>query len=405
MANFLLDSVSGVLRSPAVSAIAGQLGLSEQQVAQGLQTSVATLGAGIASRAGDSGFVRQLYDLAVRRGSDATSAASGLGAALTPALPGSPEASSNNQFLSSLFGGNTSGISSAIASVTGLPASAISSVMGMAAPLVLGAIGTQIKTLGLDASGFGAWLNKQKDSLLSDAPAGVRNLMGLSIPSITTPTAPTFAAASAGSPLRFLWPVLAAVVVIGALWTFMNRKSAVPVAAAPAPVAADTTSTMAAGAVAPNEPAMVTKHLPGGVDLRVPDNGTETKLLTYLEDSTHHGGENVWFDFDRLLFETGSAKLSPSSTDQLHDVAAILQAYPKAKVTIGGYTDNTGNADANLKLSQSRATSVMTQLASQGVAADRMTAKGYGDAHPVGDNSTEAGRAQNRRISLRVLSQ
>src|SRR6478672_10568142 len=211
MANFLLDSVSGVLRSPAVSAIAGQLGLSEQQVAQGLQTSVATLGAGLASQAGDSGFVRQLYDLAVRRGADSTGAASGLGAALTPALPGTPEAASNNQFLSSLFGGNTSGISSAIASVTGLPAAAISSIMGMAVPLVLGAIGTQIKTLGLDASGFGAWLNEQKDSLLSDAPAGVRNLMGLSIPSIGKPTTPTFNAASTGRPFRFLWPVLAAV--------------------------------------------------------------------------------------------------------------------------------------------------------------------------------------------------
>ena len=101
---------------------------------------------------------------------------------------------------------------------------------------------------------------------------------------------------------------------------------------------------------------------------------------------------------------TGSTTLSPSSTDQLHDVAAILQAYPKAKVTIGGYTDNTGNANANLKLSQSRASSIMGALTTQGVAADRMTAKGYGDSHPVGDNSTEAGRAQNRRISLRVVS-
>ena len=402
MANFLLDSVSGVLRSPAVSSLAGQLGLSEQQVAQGLQTSIATLGAGLASKANDSGFVRELYDLAVRRGADPAVAGNEIGATLTPVAPGSPEAFSNNQFLSSLFGGNTTGIATAIASATGLSVSSISSVLGMAVPLVLGAVGTQIRNLGLDAQGFGSWLSKQRDSLLQDAPAGVRSLMGMNIGSLGQAAAPSFSAPATRNPLRFLWPALAAVLIIGALWTYIHQTHGAPVAAAPA---TDTTSTISTGAVAPGAAAMVTKHLPGGVDLKVPDNGTETKLLAYLSDSTNHGGENAWFDFDRLLFETNSATLSPSSTDQLHNVAAILQAYPKAKVTIGGYTDNTGNADANLKLSQSRASSVMTQLSSQGVTADRMTAKGYGDAHPVGDNSTDAGRAQNRRISLRVVSQ
>ena len=74
------------------------------------------------------------------------------------------------------------------------------------------------------------------------------------------------------------------------------------------------------------------------------------------------------------------------------------------KVKIGGYTDNTGNKEANLKLSQDRATNVMSELVKLGVGASRMEAEGYGEDHPVADNATEEGRAKNRRISLRYRS-
>ena len=79
-----------------------------------------------------------------------------------------------------------------------------------------------------------------------------------------------------------------------------------------------------------------------------------------------------------------------------------MKAYPTTHLTIGGYTDNTGDPAKNLELSQARAHNVTAELIKLGVAADRLVAKGYGDQHPVGDNSTEAGRAQNRRISMLV---
>jgi outer membrane protein OmpA-like peptidoglycan-associated protein len=148
--------------------------------------------------------------------------------------------------------------------------------------------------------------------------------------------------------------------------------------------------------------AMVSVHLPTGVDLRVPNNGVETKLVTYLQDPSRHGTDTVWFDFDRLLFEPNSATLAPSSTEQLHNVATILAAYPTARATIGGYTDNTGDADANVKLSQDRAANVVSQLVVLSVAPNRLTAKGYGAAHPVADNNTDVGRSQNRRIAIRI---
>jgi K(+)-stimulated pyrophosphate-energized sodium pump len=73
------------------------------------------------------------------------------------------------------------------------------------------------------------------------------------------------------------------------------------------------------------------------------------------------------------------------------------------RARIGGYTDASGDAAANLQLSQARAANVKTELVALGIAAERLDAKGYGSQFPVGDNSTEDGRAKNRRISLRVI--
>jgi len=104
------------------------------------------------------------------------------------------------------------------------------------------------------------------------------------------------------------------------------------------------------------------------------------------------------------VFETGAPTLKPESQEQLTNIAEILKAYPAVKVKIGGYTDNVGDPATNLTLSQERATNVMNDLVKKGVAADRLTAEGYGDQHPIADNATPEGRAMNRRIALRVTA-
>jgi OOP family OmpA-OmpF porin len=69
---------------------------------------------------------------------------------------------------------------------------------------------------------------------------------------------------------------------------------------------------------------------------------------------------------------------------------------------VSGFTDNVGAADMNLELSQKRADTVMATLVRKGIATDRLTAKGYGEANPIADNSSEEGRAQNRRVSVGI---
>lgn len=101
-----------------------------------------------------------------------------------------------------------------------------------------------------------------------------------------------------------------------------------------------------------------------------------------------------------INFDTGKATIKPDSNKTLDEVAAALKSAPALKLEVGGHTDNVGTADANRKLSEDRAKSVVAALAARGVAAARLTAKGYGQDKPVADNRTEDGRAKNRRVEL-----
>ena len=102
-----------------------------------------------------------------------------------------------------------------------------------------------------------------------------------------------------------------------------------------------------------------------------------------------------------VTFETDSANLTETSRPVLDKVAAAMSKYPRLKVEVQGHTDSSGADAHNMKLSQQRADSVRDYLISHGVAADRMTTKGYGETEPIADNSSEEGRAQNRRVVRR----
>jgi outer membrane protein OmpA-like peptidoglycan-associated protein len=143
--------------------------------------------------------------------------------------------------------------------------------------------------------------------------------------------------------------------------------------------------------------------LPDGTNVRIPADSAEAKLLSFLENAAPADRES-WYELERVTFETDSATLQPRSREQLRNVAAILAAYPRARIRIGGYTDNSGDSAANQQLSQARAAAVSRELAGMGVAAGRLEAEGYGSAHPVADNGTPDGRAKNRRVAMRVLS-
>jgi OOP family OmpA-OmpF porin len=101
-----------------------------------------------------------------------------------------------------------------------------------------------------------------------------------------------------------------------------------------------------------------------------------------------------------INFDTGKSTIKDESKPIIDQMVELMKTNPELKVEIQGHTDNVGKPDANLKLSDERAHAVMQALLDAGIAQDRMTAKGYGDTRPVADNSTEEGRAMNRRVEL-----
>jgi K(+)-stimulated pyrophosphate-energized sodium pump len=122
----------------------------------------------------------------------------------------------------------------------------------------------------------------------------------------------------------------------------------------------------------------------------------------FIQNPDTTPADATWLDFDRLQFDTGAATLRPESQEQIANVAAILLAYPSVNLKVGGFTDNIGNAEANFQLSRDRANAVVAALVKKGVAPDRLAAEGYGEQQPLQDNSTEEGRAKNRRVSMRI---
>ncbi|KRG61167.1 OmpA family protein [Stenotrophomonas maltophilia] len=105
-----------------------------------------------------------------------------------------------------------------------------------------------------------------------------------------------------------------------------------------------------------------------------------------------------------LKFHAGSSDLTGDSRQTLEAVADALRGTPTGtRVEIGAHTDSRGHADANLQLSQQRAEAVLQGLQELGVAPDTLVAVGYGQEHPVADNRSDSGRAQNRRIGYRLL--
>lgn len=147
--------------------------------------------------------------------------------------------------------------------------------------------------------------------------------------------------------------------------------------------------------------------LDNGINLRVGANSTENRLYTFLAsaavevDSVNR--TKGWINLDRVYFQPGKAILTPESATQLRNIASILKTFPRAVVKIGGYTDSTGNSLQNFQLSEERARAAMLSIARRGIPLERMQAKGYGARYFVVPNTTPTNRAQNRRVSIRVI--
>ncbi|MFB1478952.1 OmpA family protein [Corallococcus sp. RDP092CA] len=111
------------------------------------------------------------------------------------------------------------------------------------------------------------------------------------------------------------------------------------------------------------------------------------------------------FVLEGVEFKTGSSQLTAKSQRMVGELGDVMEEKSDARVRINGFTDSTGNADANRQLSESRAESVRRALVRRGIPQDRIEVSGEGDANPIASNDTPEGRVQNRRIEVQVLGQ
>lgn len=116
-------------------------------------------------------------------------------------------------------------------------------------------------------------------------------------------------------------------------------------------------------------------------------------------------GINVTFNEDAgVYFDTNKSNVKGTSATTLDRLAGILKEYPDSNVLVEGHTDSAGPEDYNMNLSKQRAQSVTNYLTEKGIMAGRLTTKWYGEAQPKADNSTSAGKAQNRRVELAIIA-
>jgi outer membrane protein OmpA-like peptidoglycan-associated protein/predicted small secreted protein len=113
-------------------------------------------------------------------------------------------------------------------------------------------------------------------------------------------------------------------------------------------------------------------------------------------------GDGILVNLPDVTFAVNSTDISPAMRDVLDRVAQSMIRYPNSLVDVMGHTDSTGSDTYNLDLSRRRAESVANFLVSRGVARARLETIGYGEQYPIADNTTEAGRAQNRRVEIRI---
>jgi outer membrane protein OmpA-like peptidoglycan-associated protein len=428
MAFNLVDTVKGLFTNDLVSKLAASLGETEGGIQKAISGAVPAVLTGLLNKAGSQGGASGILDMAKQ------AAGSGILSNLGGLFGGGGGGGSMSGILNmagSLFGDKLGGITSLLSGFSGIKPASASSVVSMAAPAALAALGNHASQNNLSASGLTSFLHSQKEAILSSVPSGLNLAGALGLGSLgeigsklshlvsgagdsvkkAAGAATHYAEEAAGKAsggMKLLLPLLLGILVVAlAIYLFrgcggMKNQSA---ATADTTAVKEDTGTMAPPVVA--GPVSIKVKLPNGAELDAYKGGIEDQLVAFLGTDYAKLGEDslkkIWFNFDNLNFKTGSAEITPESQKQIDNIAAILKAFPKAKIKIGGYTDKTGDEQVNKKLSGDRAKAVKAALDKAGVSTQVTGAEGYGSAfakYPAG--APESDRVTDRHVSVSV---
>jgi outer membrane protein OmpA-like peptidoglycan-associated protein len=262
----------------------------------------------------------------------------------------------------------------------------------------------------LSGNGLLSWLTGQKSQIQNALPAGfnLSSVFDGGAPTTARPAEPAKKTIynEPKKTNKWLLPVLA-LIGIGLLWYLIKGRNkteeTVPATEAPATAPAVTETAPPPPPPPPARESMKVK-LADGTEINAYKGGIEDKLVAFLNDPNAKPGNDVWFDFDNLNFETGSAKITSESQVQVNNIAAILKAYPKTEIKIGGYTDKVGKEPDNMKLSQERADATVAAIKAAGANPRQLLGgEGFGSKFAkAAADAPDSEREKDRRISVSV---
>lgn len=398
----LLGLVKEQFTSSIVSKISSFLGESTENTNAALGSALPAILGGVMQKASTVQGASDLLST-IRTGGYDGGVLDNLGGLLGDVKSTSTLASLGSSFLGSLFGDKLGDLTGLISNVSGIKIGSASSLLGLVAPILMNVLGKKVTTQGLSTSGLANLLMSQKDVVKAALPAGIGSILNvgalgdfLGNPKVAVTNA--FEAKEDNKkPNSWLPWLLLGGLLLGALYYWKscrnNEESTVAQTTTESVATVDSAATQVISSLK--------KTLSTGVELNFGEKSIENELISFIEDKSKPVDKTTWFNFRDLRFETGSAVIDSTSMQEVRNIAEILKAYP-IDLKIGGYTDNVGKEATNQKLSADRATSVVNALVAMGIDAKRLDPEGYGSQFPVASNDTEEGKAQNRRIAVRV---
>lgn len=411
MAANLVKLVSEYLTGENVSKVAGFLGVDSSNTQKAITAALPVLLGGLVSKSSNPQGAGEIFDMV--KGIDGSNL-SNLGGMLGGGSQTDDLISSGSNAVNYLFGSKTEAVNQYVSKESGIGLSSLTKFLPLLATIVMSFIGREVKANGItNASGLSSMLSGLTGSLKGLIPAGMLTTLGLSsmfgdAKEKVTHAVKEVEEEAKGGLGKILLPLLAIAAILGLIYLFAkgcNEDKTITAVKKDTVQKVVKTDTLTKQNV-PKEWIALGKFaiykLISGDSINIPELGIERKLIGFIIDSTKKVDKETWFSFDRILFETDKATLKPESMDQMRSIAAIMKAYPNVELKIGGYTDNTGEAKHNQQLSTERANAVMNAIVGMGIPSARLKAEGYGSQFPVADNSTEEGRAKNRRIDVRV---
>ncbi len=397
MVENLVETLQNSLTSKLAGDASTYLGESAATTRSAMAAAIPAVLAGLAQQGSTAAGAAQIFNTITGPQVD-PGLADGLGSWLGGGAKTTGLLTQGSTLLRGLFGERTGAIAEAVSSVSGMKMSSASTLLSLAVPAIFAWLKRYLTQGRLDAGGLAGLLAGQGEYLRPRLDDRITGALGFATPaallaSLASGVTGHAAAAASGAfdpagprPLisrGWFWGLLAAAaIVVLAVFSYWR-----------APMEQNVPSTAA----------LVVKSLdlPGGMKIDVAAGGFVDSLAAFLASKDAAVGRS--FTFDDLHFETGSATLTAASDRQLDSLAAVLKAYGDVAVNVAGYTDNTGDAAANKRLSADRAAAVKQALVSKGIAATRITDEGFGEEKPIASNDTEDGRSKNRRVELVVV--